>query len=484
MVGRYKRNRNANQNIAMHTFYREYYSAIHEVVVKDTHMSRGTVSVQFPNGGSSNQEVSFPIMGSSFPVESGQPKPGQASWGVYFPQVGDRILLAFDVRGKPYTLGYSNFVFREFDRWDRITEDIGGIGWGQTSGKQLKPGDWSFKSARNSSLYIGQKLSLTSSAISITLDGNPTAPALRIRSNYIQTNYGTNSQIRDGSAMRFMAPGDLEEQPVYDVSTGFAGQEHTNYLRRSSIAIPNGILAVRTSIGDVIDDKTNKLPSAPSLFTPSLSTSLTGLGTRVLRQVFDDATGEVPMWGEVVDNLGNYGMEATTAIGLGWTTPAAKWTILNKDTEITSSATYKLTVGAKSDTLVGAAYSLTAGATMDFKSGGKLTLTAPAIGLASSSISLGASPCNLTCTGALTFTAPSLKLGGPAAVSSLIMADVFGPSYTAAMNALGAIMNGFATSLAGTPLAPLAAGFGTIGVAATTAAGAFEGSKTQVTKAI
>jgi len=402
----------------------------------------------------------------------------RASWGVYFPQVGDVLKVGFSVSGQAYTLGYDTIDFSVFERFDTATEPTGGIGWGDASGKRLRPGDWSFKSARGCAFYMGDRISLTAGPHSITLDKPQNE--VRIQSDLIHQRYGGASESRSGSVKRLLTPVDTSEMPVYDVVFGSVAQEHTHYVKRATIPFPAGQVMVRTSEGEVVDDLTAQIVP-PATFSPDLAVALTGTGVRILREVMDDAKGVVPMWMELVDNLGNWGMSAKTAIGLQWFTPASTWTVLNNMVSWTTAAKYDLIVGADYSVTVGGKMSFTVGGLAEMTAGGVLNLTAAAamtlkaasIALAAPSISLGASPCVMSCAGGpLTLDSP-LMLLGIAASEPLIKGTMFKAALDGYLTACSLAF----TALAGLPLlAPATAQFTALATAAGVLSAALSGT--------
>jgi len=497
MSGRSNMNPSTSPILEERRLYREFYSTIHMVRVKDLHLERGTVSVEFlKGGGHPRPEVPIPLAGWSFPPKQSDTDKNylRSSWGVYLPQIGDTLLVGFDAMGNAFSLSYHTIDFSAFKRYDDANEERGGIGWGDASGKRLRPGDWSFKSARNCALYLGDRASLTAGPHSVTLD-KPNGE-VRIQSDLVHTRYGDSSEIRAGSARRILVPGvDSQESYIYDLVTpgaGNVGQEHTNYIRRASLTSvdQNGLLMVRTSEGQVVDDTTKQIVG-PQVFSPDLSVAMTGTATRVLRRTFDDATGQVALWTELVDNLGNYGVSAPLVTGFQWFTPVSTWTVLNTSTSWTSTGTYDLTVGGSyslnvggdygvavgglGDITVGGLLGLTAGGVMDLTSAGAMTLTAPSISLASGSISLGASPAVVTCLGNLTFEAPLLQLG-TGAVEPLIKGTTFNTALTAYLTLTATTFQALSTATSSPPLTPLSVPFQTLATAAQTLLSALSGT--------
>jgi hypothetical protein len=459
--------------------HREYYSTIHKVQVKDLHLEEGTVGVVFLDGGDP-RTIPIPLIGFSAPTQEGDTDKNylRFSWGVYCPQLDDVILVAFDTKGKAHALGYSTVDFRVMKRLDDSTEDRGGIGWGDASGKRLRPGDWSFKSARGCAFYMGDRISLTAGSHSITLD--KPRNEVTLQSDLIHQRYGGASESRSGSVKRLLTPVDTSEMPVYDVMFGSVAQEHTHYVKRATIPFPAGQIMVRTSEGEVVDDLTAQIVP-PATFSPDLAVALTGTGVRILREVMDDASGMVPMWMEMTDNLGNWGVSAKTAVGLQWFTPASTWTVLNTMVNWKTTTTYaldvgidySLKVGGKMDFTVAGAWSATAGATMDLTAAAAMTLKAASIALAAPSISLGASPCVMSCVGGpLTLDSP-LMLLGIGASEPLIK----GTTFNAALAAYLAASSTAFTALAAIPVfLPGTAQFTALAAAATALAAALSGS--------
>jgi len=322
---------------------RAFYSSLHEVRVVDLHMERGKVSVVFPNGGDP-REVPIPLIGFSMPPREIEKDKNflKSSWGVYFPQVGDTLLVGFDAYGKAFSLGYYYLDYGMMKRYDDANDERGGIGWGDASGIRLRPGDWTFKSARNCALYLGDRAILRAGPHSIVVD-KPNGE-IKIQSDIIHEWYGNASESRSGSVRRILVPGvDTQENYVYSIPPTEVAQEHTHYIRRGAIPLP--LAMVRTSEGHVVSDLTGQI-LPPATMLPDLATALRGTQARIFREVYDDVTGLVSMYTQVVDNLGNWGVSAKTALGFQWFTPAATWTVQNALVNWTTSGTYTLTCSA------------------------------------------------------------------------------------------------------------------------------------------
>ena len=451
--GRQNTNPSSSTILEERRLHREYYSTVHEVRVREQHLDKGTVKVEFLRGGNS-RTVPFPVLGFSIPPKVSVTDKNylRASWGVYFPQVGDVMKLGFDALGRPHIVGSGALDFSALKRLDDANEDRGGIGWGDASGKRLKPGDWSFKSARGSSLYLGDRTILSSGPYAIVLD-KPNGE-IKIVGDLIHTWPGFMEK-REGSTKRIPVPGvDAEERSLFDFVTpgaipGVAGQEHTLYVKRTAQPLP--VLMVRTSEGQVVDDYLRQI-SGPLLVSPTsgLGVALTGTATRILRETYDDAAGIIPMWTEMVDNMGNWGMASLVGTGLQWNTPLATWTVTNLTTNWTSSATQSITVGGTYNVTAGGLIGVTAGATVDLTAAGVMTFTAPAIGLAAASISLGASPVVLTAkdaftlassAGPMTFTSgSSVSLSATTSVD-LTASSVLGLQGGVSISAFSPIIN-------------------------------------------
>jgi len=439
MAGRSNANPNSSPSLRGRARHNAFYSSLHRVRVTDLHIERGTVEVT-PLSGGTPYEVLMPLVGLSIPPPqtSEDNNFARSSWGVYYPQVDDILVVGFDTLGFPMALGFSAVDFNVMKRRDDALDERGGIGWADASGKRLQPGDVSFRSARNSSIYLGDRARLGSGPHSITLD-KPNGETV-IQSDIVHTRYGAAGEKREGSARRILVPGvDTQESYIYGIF-GTVAQEHTNYVRRGAITAPGGqLLMVQESRGEIIDDLTG-LIMVPATSYPDLAVALAGTGARKLTTVKDDGAGVVDMYVEVVDNLGNRGISAKTALGFQWFTPAATWTILNNLVNWTTSSTYSLTAGASMSLTAGtaltasagaalsltagAALTATAGATMGLTATGAMTLTAPSITLASGVLNLGASPVVATAKDALTFNATDLTMVATAAMELVATGEI------------------------------------------------------------
>jgi hypothetical protein len=358
----------------------------------------------------------------SIPPDAAENNYKNLSWGLHIPQEDDVVSIGFDPIGKPLCLGYYYINFRDLKEKDDAYDSLGGIGWDEASGKRLKPGDWTFKSARGCSLYMGDRSRLTSGTHSITLDQTLPNGQIVLQTDHLHTYYGTAGEKREGSARRILVPGvDSQENPITGLF-GTTAQECTDFVKRAA-APALQLTMVHRSDGEVIDENTVQV-MVPSVAYPALATALVGTSARMLRAVKDDATGVTDMYATLVDNLGNYGMEAKTATGLQWFTPLATWTInsnmvswvatstfdiVTTNYSVVASGTAGITATGAVNFTSSAAMTLTAAATMGLTSSGVMTLTAPTIKLASAAIQLGASPVTLTATDELNFESLALN---------------------------------------------------------------------------
>ena len=221
--------------------HQSYYNSLHRVRVQDLHIERGTVEVAPLNGGTP-YEVSIPLIGLSIPPPLTQTDNNflRASWGVYYPQVEDILIVGFDTIGNPLCLGFSAVDFNVMKRRDDANEDRGGIGWADASGKRLRPGDWSFRSARNSMLYLGDRARIGSGPHSMTFD-KPNGETV-IQTDLLHTYYGSAGEIRAGSARRILVPGvDTQESYIPSLlNPPVPAQEYVNYVRRGALTAPDG----------------------------------------------------------------------------------------------------------------------------------------------------------------------------------------------------------------------------------------------------
>ena len=330
--------------------HQSHYNSLHEVRVTDLHIERGTVEVEPRNGGTPFS-VPMPLIGFSIPPPLSKTDNNftRASWGVYYPQVDDIIIVGFDTKGYAFSVGFGAIDFKVMNERDAAYGDKGGIGWGEASGKRLRPGDFSFKSSRNSTFYLGDCARLGSGPHSITFDKANGETV--IQTDIVHTRYGSAGEIRAGSARRILVPGvDSQESYVPSLlNPAVPAQEYVNYVRRGALTAPDGsgkLLMVQEASGEVIDDLTG-VGMVPALAYPDLAIALTGPFTRRLTAIKDDATGKLDMYVAVVDNLGNWGLTAKTAVGFQWFTPMSTWTILNNLVNWTTTTSINITAGVK-----------------------------------------------------------------------------------------------------------------------------------------
>lgn len=317
-----------------------FFSHIHRARVIDTYVANGTVNAMI-EGTDVVLTVYAPLLALSLPPKQSDTDTsngGKAAWAKYIPQVGDLLLIGFDTNGEPYSLGYHAVYYKGFDTKDYAAESSGGIGWGEASGIRLEPGDFDFYSKRNSRMMLTDKATFASGPHVLTLNQSKGDATLTSTLSIVQ--YGEASEHRQGGVRRFLLPTDSEETDIYGIF-GSIAQESTDVVKRGMVGTP-GIEMCRTSLGEVIDELTF-LPMVPVVTYPDLNT-MTGTGTRIFRSV-KDPSGATELYSELVDDLGNYGVSAMSALGFQWFTPAATWTTLNAITDWTTSGMYTLTVG-------------------------------------------------------------------------------------------------------------------------------------------
>lgn len=315
--------------------HERFMQTIHKAIVTDVYVDKGTVMVSMEGVDDHPREIVFPLVAISFPskISENDHNELRTSWFRYIPQQGDVILVGYDSNGELYSLGYYTGNYIDFKRADDAREARGGIGWGEASGKTISPGDFDIKSSRNSSVYIGDKLKLASGPHSVTM--NKSKGDITTITTLVDDLYGESSELRMGSARRFLLPTDTSETYIYGAFVSVA-QEYNNVVRRGMIGTPNGIEMVRHSMGEVIDEAT-KLPMVPS----TILATLTGVGVRKLESV-KDPLGATNLYVEVIDDLGNYGMSAPTAIIFNWSTPLANWSMTNSSFSVESLTFIKL----------------------------------------------------------------------------------------------------------------------------------------------
>lgn len=317
-----------NHMATMSRQHDSYFSAIHRARVVDVHVDLGTCSVQMESS-QNVLEVQIPLLGLS--IVPGDTRGLSSAWGRYIPQEGDMLLIGFDTNGDPYALGYQAVSYKYMKQLDDDNEERGGIGWGDASGTRLKPGDWDFMSRGNSRLYLTDRAGLYSGAHSLVLD--KTTDKTTLSTALLIKRFGTASESRDGVARRLKIITDTEETDIPS-ATGGTAQESTNIARQSTILLPTGYELARTSIGEVIDELTF-LPMVPAMAYPDL-TNLAGTGVSQYRSV-TGIQGQTEFFAELVDDLGNYGVSATTATAFQWATPLADWEILSKSFKVTAT---------------------------------------------------------------------------------------------------------------------------------------------------
>jgi hypothetical protein len=355
-----------------------FFNAVHRGRVHAVHIDKGTVEVVF-DGFLYSREVTFPLLGLSYPPKKSDEDTTNVqatSWGRYIPQEGDMLLIGFSTTGEAFALGYSAIFYEGFKYQDDVNAAIGGIGWGESAGKRLQPGDWDFKSANGCFLYMGDKVKLSSGPHSIYLD--QTMGDITTTSGLVQDSYGEASTRRKGDARRYKVPTDAAETYIFSIIPANSGKTAQESYDSVCYSLAGGIPIEMSRIhqGEVIDDLT-MTPMVPALNT-SLKplTLMVGTGVRMLHSV-KDPSGMTDFYISAIDDLGNYGVSAPTAVGFQWMTPAATWQINNLTTTYTSTATYSLTSPAI--TLTGATSITLSGGTLSLTGTTSATITAPTI---------------------------------------------------------------------------------------------------------
>lgn len=325
--------------------HRSFFSSIHRAQVTDAAsvLTKGTVNALIEN---TDLVISVlaPLVALSLPpkgrnadntLNNDDDNGAKTSWGRYIPQVGDMLIIGFDTNGEPYALGYHATYFQAMEVKDQDAEDRGGIGWGEVSGIDLEGGDWDFKARRGGRVVLTDKAQLSSGASMLILDQAGGEAVLN--STLVRTAYGEASEERQGAVKRLILATDSEETDIPGIF-GSTAQESTNVVSRGSLTGP--IEMARTSMGEVIDE-TTYLPMVPLTSYSDLS-EMKGTGTRLFRSV-KDFSGASELYSELVDDLGNYGVSASTSLAFQWFTPASTWSILNAITDWQSSGSFSIT---------------------------------------------------------------------------------------------------------------------------------------------
>ena len=309
-----------------------YLNRIHVVKVVEVIVNRGLIKVGSPV----DEEITIPLLGLSTPPSSSGDNGidfKASAWGRYIPQVGDAVFVAYGTNGRPYALGYSAVYYEGLELGDKINEETGGTGWGTVTEKNLKPGDWDFRSSRGSQFYLGDKTTWSSGTCSITL--LQADQEMDLNSSLINHKAGP-SIIRYGNARRLVLPTDFEESYIYAPleRTATVAQEFSIDMRWNN-GLPEGASLAYFGMGDVVDDLTK--------------TSMLSSNTFPVRMYFaaTDQSGLIESYKESVDSLGNYEVTANTAISFKWLTPLAAWETTNLSTSIISTESFSVTAGTQ-----------------------------------------------------------------------------------------------------------------------------------------
>lgn len=306
-------------------------NSIHKATVTDVYLDNGTCQVIFEKLPLSLR-VNFPLLGLSVPLGGdGYSDWKSSSWGRYIPHVGDVLLIAFEYNNSAFALGYYSVDYREMKLRDAdsVKNGEGGISWGDASHKELKSGDWDFKSSNGSYLTLSDRARIGSNNCSVTMDSNNAS--VSISTNTLVLEPG-NVRVLSGTVKRKLLPIDFEESIVPSGRGDTNSQEHTVSVNWPNSPATESPLAFH-SIGDVTEEKAgvNML-------------KVSSLGNPVRKhEYFTDRSGTIKVHEETIDSFGNYLMESNLAIKREYKSPLSDWSVLNKSFDITSSQGFDLT---------------------------------------------------------------------------------------------------------------------------------------------
>ena len=333
-------------------------SAIHRAKVTEVHIDKGTVSLSFESI-PLTAEATFPLLGLSAPVEGDAANFFNSSWGRYIPQVGDVVLAGFAPNMDIHILGYSAIYYKGFRIKDEDAEGEGGIGWGTVANKQLKPGDWDFRSARGSVLYLGDRANIGSGTCRSTYNQNTEDIT---NSAFLIINEANASDIRYGSVRRLVLPTDSEESYIPSARAGTPCQEFTAATRWDPGT--GGVDLAYYSQGDVVEE-----------LGGSNTIKLSSNGLPVRKWAYTtDVTGFITTHEEVIDTNGNTDIQANLATSVSYLTPLADWSITAKSSSHTLIDSFEVTAGKSASFTVTDSFDVTAGTSVSISTGGSVTI--------------------------------------------------------------------------------------------------------------
>jgi hypothetical protein len=307
--------------------YKDAKYSTHRARVTDIHVAEGTVSVTLEDIAYQGK-VTMPLLGLSAPIQSdGNADFGKASWGRYIPQIGDLLYVAFSTTNTLYSLGYASIYYKGFEDQDKFKESEGGIGWGATSGVDIQPGDWDFRSGRRSTLYLGEiarigALNCSSTYNYTTGEAFTTAPTIK--------NESSLNTYRFGQAKRIILPSDPKEQYIVSTRAGTTAQEFNVQLKWSGI--PTALDLATFAFGDVIEEVAG-----------SYAIRLSSKGGTTRRYfASSNELGTSTTYEEAVDSFGNYKVTSSLSTNFEWDTPLATWEITNLVSKLKSTTSIGL----------------------------------------------------------------------------------------------------------------------------------------------
>jgi len=309
------------------------FSSLHRAHITDVNIEKGTVKISL-EAIRYDAEITMPMLAMSYDKNSivnNRVDATKFSWGRYIPQIGDIIVVGFGPTGELFAISSMpmNFGYFNVADQDQLNQEKGGTGWSKISRGELKPGDWDFKSSRNSTFYLGDRAKLASGVASFTATSND--QTANISAPLISQNFGP-SYSRYGAAKRQILPTESETY-IFAIPVVKYAQEYSIYANTSSAVPGVSNQLARLTLGDVVDDLTKQVK------IPTINPAMP------LRYYFStfDSTYLMSAYEASIDALGNKSEDALLATNMKWNTPLAAWDVTNLSTSFLSTTEFSVT---------------------------------------------------------------------------------------------------------------------------------------------
>jgi hypothetical protein len=424
--------------------------------VLDVESTEGFIRLKHDGMPGQGRSASIPWLWASFPDPTTEGGKRKGAWGRYIPFKNDLLKIGYDWDDKIHVLGYDTKYYSSNTSanqcgWGQITtESAGDNPLVLSQFRTLKSGEYDFMSIGGAYVFGSDKgllhfeggpsqLNLTKSNNSI----DSIAQAYQITSQASQIRYG---QVRRFSPVP--SPFGVGEIAAAPWNPTGAFVEHQILLQQLVMPSPVPLAVVRHAMGNV----TTNPPIGGGI--PEISTT-TGQLKRFTFEVFDAASGLIPMYQDEVDMLGSQTVQASTATQFNVLYPLGTVKFMSLSSLYNTSTDTKMVVGTSFDATIGTSFTVTTlGGGVAMMSGLESTFTS-VLGTtinAGAALALSGATASITAGGmAIGMSGGAITLGGATSASMM---------YTQFNSGVAASTLTFVDEMAA-GIAPLGAGFAT-----------------------